>query len=55
MGDIQKNKPNPAQERGNRYFGANVILTMRESDAGGLLYPSPAANLVGEQREELAF
>ena len=31
------------------------MLTMRESDAGGLLYPSPAANLVGRQQRGVGF
>ena len=53
-------KLNPAQERGNQTFGANFTITQHLDDcvnnvAGGLLYPSPAANLVSEQREELAF
>ena len=55
---IHRIKLNPAQERGNQFFGANFKITLFDSVrivAGGLLYPSPAANLVSEQREELAF
>ena len=48
---IHRIKLNPAQERGNQFFGANFKITLFDSVrivAGGLLYPSPAANLVGE-------
>lgn len=41
-------KPNPAQERGNQFFGVNVVCFSLRKDKGGLLYPNPTANLVGE-------
>ena len=48
----------PAQERGNQILGANFMVAeiFANNEAGGLLYPSPAANLVSAiLREELAF
>jgi hypothetical protein len=44
---IPYKKPNPAQERGNQVFGVNVVFSFQENK-GGLLYPNPTANLVGE-------
>ena len=43
-------KPNPTQERGNQVIGVNetpCVFRCRRVK-GGLLYPNPAANLVGE-------
>lgn len=41
------------------FWGERVDLARRdrcdEICEGGLLYPNPAANLVGDLREELAF
>ena len=51
-------KPNPAQERGNQDIGVNDERWLFLGDSGkkgGLLYPNPAANLVGEKREEWLF
>lgn len=57
LGSNIKTVPNPAQERGNQYFGANVMLTYFQvsDEAGGLLYPSPAANLVGVVERGVGF
>jgi len=49
-------KPNPTQERGNQVIGVNrQAFYWRHEPKGGLLYFNPAANLVGEEREEWLF